>query len=975
MFSEERGNLVRKVFCLLPILFFLYEDTSAVYLKLLSPDLTSNFGVVEGQSIPKMYIRYVDSKDSLSVISLDGNDEIKQYDPLKITALQVNLSTFDQSKMIAKNWDFSEFSNLKKLIISEPIRNLTVPDSIEQLEIGGMSSVIENLDLSSKDKLKVFISYSLVANGLVLPSNIIHLQLRGSVSCTKSNIIGLDNCSKLKSFYVDCNSWNFDRLNQKSLTSLILEGSDMDSSEIDLSTYSNLRHIKAFFTAPKKEYGLKKITLPYRRPLCYEYRVDIEVKSKDFWRRIEGNADDEIEHAIGFEFLHAQHDVYSDGETTYLDEDDIKEIPLVKKELVNWFDSDESEHIPDPVSDSKEDTSRKWDDFQERIEKSIEEIVSGISLISEERLNQLTEKKFSEISPMSDEEECAEDGSLVKRIIVNSDFSFIVKKFATGYISIQGITFFNDLYSRLINNPLEKTRTLEQLEDFPSLYEEVKSTLEKLEEQKEEENREIAEQKLKAKSEKKQSDREWFEQAFVDETIEEGVIIEEEQRTADKKSGQIEKDIAKEQSRIERTADNVEGVENILRDDVKATIGEEETAKLAEGKAISRENKTKVANLLEKSIKDLEKQKTEVNLKAPYQPDDVQKVSLQTQNEIINEKIQKYTTLKKSLSQDSKPMLRRSNSIDSTLNDTYIRQGRRVLGAAAGTFSDLTSEANTMTYDDYIETRRSRLPNYLQNDPEQLATLEAGYFIFKGAAKIGEGISALDDATGNVVSETLRKIGEGFEWLGTYTRRFMRDDLGFSQRVAQNTGDSVQIAAEIFAPGAATKGITAAGRIATKSAAKARFARNLSSAYSANRTQLNWNVVKHRKGAETVLEHVTKNHGSEVNLRKDLQSMFYGDPEKVINAAWNKKIRHNIRPINIPARPNVDYYIVPWENAGCANTGILSELEAGLFPKMECNNITICTQKGTNNIITAYPSSRTADFDMIGRIAKGRNKK
>lgn len=234
---------MRKFFGLPLMLLFLCEDTSAVRLKLLGPDLTSNFGVVDGQSIPKMYIRYVDSKGSLSVISLDSNDEIKQYDPLKITALQVNLSTLDQSKMIAKNWDFSEFSNLKKLIISEPIRNLTVPDSIEQLEIGGKSSIIENLDLSSKDRLKVLISYSLVANGLVLPSNIIHLQLRGSVNGIKSNIIGLDNCLKLKSFYVDCNSWNFDRLNQKSLSSLILGGSDMDSSEIDLSTFDMMGRI------------------------------------------------------------------------------------------------------------------------------------------------------------------------------------------------------------------------------------------------------------------------------------------------------------------------------------------------------------------------------------------------------------------------------------------------------------------------------------------------------------------------------------------------------------------------------------------------------------------------------------------------------------------------------------------------------------------------------------------------------------
>ena len=62
----------------------------------------------------------------------------------------------------------------------------------------------------------------------------------------------------------------------------------------------------------------------------------------------------------------------------------------------------------------------------------------------------------------------------------------------------------------------------------------------------------------------------------------------------------------------------------------------------------------------------------------------------------------------------------------------------------------------------------------------------------------------------------------------------MRDDLGFSQQVAQNTGDTVQIAAEIFTLGAAAKGIGAIGKV-SKSAFKARFGENLSSAYSSKK--------------------------------------------------------------------------------------------------------------------------------------------
>ena len=41
----------------------------------------------------------------------------------------------------------------------------------------------------------------------------------------------------------------------------------------------------------------------------------------------------------------------------------------------------------------------------------------------------------------------------------------------------------------------------------------------------------------------------------------------------------------------------------------------------------------------------------------------------------------------------------------------------------------------------------------------------------------------------------------------------MRDDLGLSQRFAQNAGDVVQLIAEFFAPGAVAKGISSASKI------------------------------------------------------------------------------------------------------------------------------------------------------------------
>lgn len=75
-----------------------------------------------------------------------------------------------------------------------------------------------------------------------------------------------------------------------------------------------------------------------------------------------------------------------------------------------------------------------------------------------------------------------------------------------------------------------------------------------------------------------------------------------------------------------------------------------------------------------------------------------------------------------------------------------------------------------------------------------------------------------------------------------------------------------------------------------------------------------------------------------------------------------------MKPINISARPNVDYYIIPLEHAWYIRTGVFSELKGGLFPKIECDYVTICTQKGTSNLINAYPSTKTADFNLFGNL-------
>ena len=228
---------------------------------------------------------------------------------------------------------------------------------------------------------------------------------------------------------------------------------------------------------------------------------------------------------------------------------------------------------------------------------------------------------------------------------------------------------------------------------------------------------------------------------------------------------------------------------------------------------------------------------------APINQNEVQAASLQSQNELIDEKILLYSTFCDALSQSNSGMTR-SSSLDDLLQDTFIRQGQMAFGTVGAAFSSLAHEANSMSHHDYVELQRSRLPAEARDNPEVLAKLGMGYVFYKGAAKLGDGLSALDDITCNVVSGAMHKFGEGCEWLGTHTRRLLRDDLGLSQRFAQNAGDVVQLIAEFFAPGAVAKGISSASKIV--GAAKFRSALGerfglFKGDVSAAKIRLNWN--------------------------------------------------------------------------------------------------------------------------------------
>jgi hypothetical protein len=203
------------------------------------------------------------------------------------------------------------------------------------------------------------------------------------------------------------------------------------------------------------------------------------------------------------------------------------------------------------------------------------------------------------------------------------------------------------------------------------------------------------------------------------------------------------------------------------------------------------------------------------------------------------------------------------------LQDTVIRQGGHVARAAIGGFAQVAHEADRLSMSDYVNEQISRLPPEMQDNPEIYARMQQSYFLYNGLAKVGHGLSALDDMTGNVVSGLFHKIGEGFEYLGTQVRRTMRDDLGFSQRIAQNAGDLAEIAAQVLAP-------AAVGSIAKSSfvaAGVTKFRNNVAGAFTKTtkpNVSMRFDIIKEQEMIQRALAAPTEWNG-QFKLIREIQ--------------------------------------------------------------------------------------------------------
>jgi hypothetical protein len=229
----------------------------------------------------------------------------------------------------------------------------------------------------------------------------------------------------------------------------------------------------------------------------------------------------------------------------------------------------------------------------------------------------------------------------------------------------------------------------------------------------------------------------------------------------------------------------------------------------------------------------------------------VSEASVQTQLGIIDERMSQYQQILLTLTADrhpERPRMTRSKSPE-PLRDTFIRQGGQIARTAIGGFTQVANEADKLSISDYMNAQMLRLPVEMRDDPkfyasESYARLQQSYLLYKGFAKVGQGLAAVDDMLLNYPSKALHAVGEGFEWLGTQARRFARDNLGFSQRIAQNAGDITELAAQIFAPAAigsvAKSSVVAAGVTKFRNNVAGAFARVGEGVISGESIGLSW---------------------------------------------------------------------------------------------------------------------------------------
>lgn len=111
--------------------------------------------------------------------------------------------------------------------------------------------------------------------------------------------------------------------------------------------------------------------------------------------------------------------------------------------------------------------------------------------------------------------------------------------------------------------------------------------------------------------------------------------------------------------------------------------------------------------------------------------------------------------------------------------------------------------------------------------------------------------------------------------------------------------------------------------------------------------KLNWSHVG--RDGQNAADHVCNNH-SYLKITKEVQGIFYDNPIKATEKAWQTVTEQGINPTKIGHN---DVYVVPMPSAGYAG-GYTGQRD-------EYDYVTLVTKAGTNKVITAYPSENNSE--------------
>ena len=110
--------------------------------------------------------------------------------------------------------------------------------------------------------------------------------------------------------------------------------------------------------------------------------------------------------------------------------------------------------------------------------------------------------------------------------------------------------------------------------------------------------------------------------------------------------------------------------------------------------------------------------------------------------------------------------------------------------------------------------------------------------------------------------------------------------------------------------------------------------------------KLDWTRHSHRTGGDAA-HHVLENHGS-LKLTKKDQGVFYSNPVKSVEEAWQKVQLNGIQPSRIKGG---DVYVVPRPNSGYSG-GYSGQ-------RQNLDHVTIIVDPNSHQVITAFPSGGT----------------